>query len=489
MYDANENVKDNNFTFAVYSTNFGASGNDDLFSIKMLYDNKNVSNGYTKAINFAYTFKATNTNYELDASTATSQAVPNVGQITPAHIQVALNKLRSNKATRTFTNNVWYGGQGASGNGNSKVYRAGEGFTVSGVLGSDNIVVTASYREALDSRNGTGSSFDLSKYVNDVEKNENTFTKVASGTYYKTLVFNLTGDDAANYTFNVYRGENKFGENDSTASASQNITVYDSRDKASGHQNASGAGDIYIEITVKSVRVEYSDTAQSYANDDNTYNTDWKPITGTNKDMDKADAKIKVSNGWMYADGKDHTAEEGYTKREYRGYTTIRGSQNSERLGAKIDPTNGMDLNYRLSNQPTLTIAYFVSTGDEYEINSLARLLIASFYYTASQNPGNLEIIKIVSSGYKWVSVVSADDYDKGEFKLPQDTPITDSKATTWDEYFTELEAKGYSVFLNIEANAQDNIPANTWGYYATTTSESSTIPTSYKLTKDMVGK
>ena len=51
------------------------------------------------------------------------------------------------------------------------------------------------------------------------------------------------------------------------------------------------------------------------------------------------------------------------------------------------------------------------------------------------------------------------------------------------------MEAKGYSVFLNIEANAQDNIPANTWGYYATTTSESSTIPTSYKLTKDIVGK
>lgn len=493
VYDANENVKDNNFTFAVYSTNFGASGNDDLFSIKMLYDNKNVSNGYTKTINFAYTFKATNTNYELDASTATSQAVPNVGQITPAHIRVALDKLRSGKATRTYTDDEFYGGaEGATGNGRSKTYRTGEGFTVSGVLGNDSIVVTASYREALDSRNGTGNSFDLSKYVNDVEKNENTFTKVASGTYYKTLVFNLTGDDAANYTFNVYdssaEGGNKYSESDSTAAAIQSVTVYDSRD-SKNNKNASGAASIQIEITVKSVRVEYSDTAQSYANDDNTYNTDWKPITGTNKDMDKADAKIKVSNGWMYADGKDHTAEEGYTKREYRGYTTIRGSQNSERLGAKVDPTNGMDLNYRLSNQPTLTIAYFVSTGDEYEINSLARLLIASFYYTASQNPGNLEIIKIVSSGYKWVSVVSADDYDKGEFELPQDTPITDSKATTWDEYFTELEAKGYSVFLNIEANAQDNIPANTWGYYATTTSESSTIPTSYKLTKDIVGK
>lgn len=489
VYDATTTIKGNTFAFTVSSTNGGANGKVDMFTITKTYDNKNVSNGYTKTVNFKYSFTSTDKNYEFDTTAQTEQSIPNKGQITPAHIKVALDKLRSGKATRMFTNDERYGGNGASGNNRSQIYRAGEGFSVSGVLGNDSIVVTASYREALDSRNGTGNSFDLSKYVNDVEKNENTFTKVASGTYYKTLVFNLTGDDAANYTFNVYRGENKFGENDSTASASQNITVYDSRDKASGHQNANGAEQIKIEITVKSVRVEYSDTAQSYANDDNTYNTDWKPITGTSKDMDKADAKIKVSNGWMYADGKDHTAEERYTKREYRGYTTIRGSQNSERLGAKVDPTNGMDLNYRLSNQPTLTIAYFVSTGDEYEINSLARLLIASFYYTASQNPGNLEIIKIVSSGYKWVSVVSADDYDKGEFKLPQDTPITDSKATTWDEYFTELEAKGYSVFLNIEANAQDNIPANTWGYYATTTSESSTIPTSYKLTKDIVGK
>lgn len=495
VYDANENVKDNNFTFAVYSTNFGASGNDDLFSIKMLYDNKNVSNGYTKTINFAYTFKATNTNYELDASTATSQAVPNVGQITPAHIRVALDKLRSGKATRTYTDDEFYGGaDGATGNGRSKTYRTGEGFTVRGVLGSDNINVVARYQEADNTRNSnSGNYFDFSKYVNDVYKDaDGTFKKASTPTYFKKLVFTMTGTDAANYTFNVYdssaEGGNKYSESDSTAAAIQSVTVYDSRD-SKNNKNASGAASIQIEITVKSVRVEYSDTAQSYANDDNTYNTDWKPITGTNKDMNKADAKIKVSNGWMYADGKDHTAEEGYTKREYRGYTTIRGSQNSERLGAKVDPTNGMDLNYRLSNQPTLTIAYFVSTGDEYEINSLARLLIASFYYTASQNPGNLEIIKIVSSGYKWVSVVSADDYDKGEFKLPQDTPITDSKATTWDEYFTELEAKGYSVFLNIEANAQDNIPANTWGYYATTTSESSTIPTSYKLTKDIVGK
>ncbi|MBP3492233.1 MAG: hypothetical protein J6K47_03140 [Clostridia bacterium] len=491
VYDGNRTVPTsqiNDSYFSWSATGYNPTRNP--FKVTAQYDNKNV--GDKKAVMFSYAFTDPTNVGDYVVGTVDGSAYT-VGQITPAHIKVALDKLRSGKATRTYTDDEFYGGaEGANVNGRSKTYRTGEGFTVSGVLGSDNINVVARYQEADNTRNSnSGNYFDFSKYVNDVYKEGDVFKKATAGTYFKKLVFTMTGTDAANYTFNVYdssaEGGNKYSESDSTAAAIQSVTVYDSRD--SKNKNASGAASIQIEITVKSVRVEYSDTAQSYANDDNTYNTDWKPITGTNKDMDKADAKIKVSNGWMYADGKDHTAEEGYTKREYRGYTTIRGSQNSERLGAKVDPTNGMDLNYRLSNQPTLTIAYFVSTGDEYEINSLARLLIASFYYTASQNPGNLEIIKIVSSGYKWVSVVSADDYDKGEFELPQDTPITDSKATTWDEYFTELEAKGYSVFLNIEANAQDNIPANTWGYYATTTSESSTIPTSYKLTKDIVGK
>ena len=492
VYDGNRTVPTSQINDSYFS--WSATGHNPTrnpFKVTAQYDNKNV--GDKKAVTFSYTFTDPTNVGDYVVGTVDGSAYT-VGQITPAHIRVALDKLRSGKATRTYTDDEFYGGaEGATGNGRSKTYRTGEGFTVSGVLGSDNINVVARYQEADNTRNSnSGNYFDFSKYVNDVYKDaDGTFKKASAGKYFKKLVFTMTGTDAANYTFNVYdssaEGGNKYSESDSTAAAIQSVTVYDSRD--SKNKNASGAASIQIEITVKSVRVEYSDTAQSYANDDNTYNTDWKPITGTNKDMDKADAKIKVSNGWMYADGKDHTAEEGYTKREYRGYTTIRGSQNSERLGAKVDPTNGMDLNYRLSNQPTLTIAYFVSTGDEYEINSLARLLIASFYYTASQNPGNLEIIKIVSSGYKWVSVVSADDYDKGEFELPQDTPITDSKATTWDEYFTELEAKGYSVFLNIEANAQDNIPANTWGYYATTTSESSTIPTSYQLTKDIVGK
>lgn len=489
VYDANENVKDNNFTFAVYSTNFGASGNDDLFSIKMLYDNKNVSNGYTKTINFAYTFKATNTNYELDASTATSQAVPNVGQITPAHIRVALDKLRSGKATRTYTDDEFYGGaDGATGNGRSKTYRTGEGFTVSGVLGSDNINVVARYQEADNTRNSnSGNYFDFSKYVNDVYKDANgTFKKASAGTYFKKLVFTMTGTDAANYTFNVYdssaEGGNKYSESDSTAAAIQSVTVYDSRD-SKNNKNASRAASIQIEITVKSVRVEYSNTAQSYANDDNTYNKDWLRVMGTNKDMQGAGAEIVVTNGWMYQDGKDRPADSTDEKREYHGYTTIRGSQNSERLGAAVSKVNGMDLNYRLSNQPVLTIAYFVADGGEYKIDSLARLLIASFYYTAHQSPGDLEIVKIVSSGYQWVTVVSNDKYEKNE-EIP-------AGFETWDAYFAKLKDDGYEVFLNVEEikDGEVTIPANTWGYYQSTSNTDAALPTSYKLTKDISGK
>lgn len=486
VYDGNRTVPTsqiNDSYFSWSATGYNPTRNP--FKVTAQYDNKNV--GDKKAVKFSYTFTDPTNVGDYVVGTVDGSAYT-VGQITPAHIRVALDKLRSGKATRTYTDDEFYGGaDGATGNGRSKTYRTGEGFTVSGVLGSDNIKVVAEYNEADNTRNSnSGNYFDFSKYVNDVYKEGDVFKKATAGTYFKKLVFTMTGTDAANYTFNVYdssaEGGNKYSEKDSTAAAIQSVTVYDSRD-SKNNKNASGAASIQIEITVKSVRVEYSDTAQSYANDDNTYNTDWKPITGTNKDMDKADAKIKVSNGWMYADGKDHTDEAGYAKREYHGYTTIRGSQNSERLGAKVDPTNGMDLNYRLSNQPTLTIAYFVADGGEYKIDSLARLLIASFYYTAHQSPGDLEIVKIVSSGYQWVTVVSNDKYEKGE-EIP-------AGFETWDAYFAKLKDDGYEVFLNVEEikDGDVTIPANTWGYYQSTSNTDAALPTSYKLTKDISGK
>lgn len=448
----------------------------------VLYDsNNNVIRG--KAVTFSYTFDdPTSVGDYVIGSVDT--AAYGVGKITPKHIQVFLDKLRSNKATRTYTDDTTYGGSGVNGNGTTKPYRQGEGFRVSGVLTGDSVTIYANYAESDNLRNNsTNGGFDFAKYVNDVYKDsDGTFKKATSGTYLKKLVFEMNGADAGNYTFNVYHSsDGAYSESDGNFVTK--VTVYDSRESDQNRQNKGGSPQIQIEITVKSVKVEYQNAAQSYANDDNTYNTNWAPVTGTNKETDKAGADIIVTNGWMYPDGIDHSNESGYAKREYHGYTVIQGRAGNSRLGASVSTKDGMNLNYRLSNQPTLTIAYFVSTeSNEYKITSLARLLIASFYYTAHQNPQNLDMIKIVSSGYAWVKVVSVDENGAyvGEYKKPDNSPITDSTATTWDEYLAELQAADYAVFFDTEKSE--------WGYYSSNESTQNDIPLRFVQTKDITG-
>lgn len=461
------------------------------FTISGTYDNENVlydsSNNVIrgKAVTFSYTFSdPTNVGDYTDEGGSVDTAAYNVGKITPKHIQVSLDKLRSNKATRTYTDDTTYGGSGVSGNGTTKPYRAGEGFRVSGVLTGDVVAIFANYAESDNLRNTKeNGGFDFSKYVNDVYKDsDGTFKKAPSGTHLKKLVFEMNGADAGNYTFNVYHSsDGAYSESDGNFATK--VTVYDSRESDQSRKNKSGSPQIQIEITVKSVKVEYQNAAQSYANDDNTYNTNWVPVTGTNKETDKAGADIIVTNGWMYPDGIDRPADSTDTKKEYHGYTVIQGRAGNSRLGASVSTKDGMNLNYRLSNQPILTIAYFVSTeSNEYNITSLARLLIASFYYTAHQNPQNLDMIKIVSSGFAWVKVVSVDEKGAyvGDYKKPDNSPIKDSKATTWDEYLAELQAADYAVFFDTEKSE--------WGYYSSNESSTNAIPTKFVQKKDITG-
>lgn len=461
------------------------------FTISGTYDDENVlydsSNNVIrgKAVTFSYTFSdPTNVGDYTAEGGSVDTAAYNVGKITPKHIQVFLDKLRSNKATRTYTDDTTYGGSGVSGNGTTKPYRAGEGFRVSGVLTGDVVTIFANYAESDNLRNtNANGGFDFSKYVNDAYKDsDGTFKKAPSGTHLKKLVFEMNGADAGNYTFNVYHSsDGAYSESDGNFATK--VTVYDSRESDQSRKNKSGSPQIQIEITVKSVKVEYSNAAQSYANDDNTYNTNWVPVKGTNKETDKAGADIIVTNGWMYPDGIDHSNESGYKKREYHGYTVIQGRAGNSRLGASVSTEYGMNLNYRLSNQPILTIAYFVSTeSNEYNITSLARLLIASFYYTAHQNPQNLDMIKIVSSGYAWVKVVSVDENGAyvGDYKKPDNSPIKDSKATTWDEYLAELQAADYAVFFDTEKSE--------WGYYSANESTQNDIPLRFVQKKDITG-
>ena len=475
VYDADLKVPDNLIKDEYFTwTATGDKPAKNPFTIHGSYNSRNV--GANKPVTFSYTFVDPSGRGDYASGTVDSTTGYTVGEITPAEIKVTLDRLRNGTATRMFTGDTRYGGDGVTGNGRSKVYRGGEGFSVDGVYDDvDTITIVANYAEAGKDRE----FFD--SYVNNVYLDGEEYKKAANG-YYKMLIFTMTSDntshnDAENYTFKVYDTSGN-AYNSTAGDSTTSVTVYDKEDNDTNHKNASGSTGISIEITVKPVRVNYTNTAQSYANDDNTYNTNWQPVEGTNKDMQGTGEKIVVVNNWMYENNDPNNA-----KRTYTGYTTIRGSVTSKVLSASVSKTKGMNFNYRLSNQPTLTIAYFVS-GTDYKINSLARLLIASFYYTASQTKDDINILKIISSGYKWVTVVSNDDYEKGDFK-----PIEGSKATTWDEYFAELEKEGYSVFLNVEAIPEDKIPANTWGYYETTSSETSSIPTKFKLTKDISGK
>ena len=483
VYDAGFGISGTPFEFRTESQNQGADGTSTLFTISYVYTDKNV--GDNKEVAFTYVFKQ-NANYEYVGTGSESK---NVGQITPAHIKVALNKLRSGKATRTFTNDVWYGGEaGASGNGNSEVYRSGEGFTISGVLsgllGTDKIKVVAQYREALDSRNGTGDSFDLSSYVNDVVKNtDGTFVKAKkAGTYLKMLVFEMTGGDATNYTFNVYDTSDKaYSKNNGDSQTP--VNVYDKDDEKNNKDKLS---QIKIEITVKTYKVEYTNTAQSYANADNTYNTNWERVGVSNN---PPGVTVTVSNGWMYADGQDHGDDEQAEKKVYKAYTTIRGSQNSVRLGAKISGIDGMELNYKMVNQPILTIGYFVvDNNDVFEIGSASSLMIASYYWWVAQNGQNPDFNLPLVATSTWHKIVSNDDYMTKPFEKPSDAPNNvDMSKWDWDMYFAWFEQQNnVKIFLN-----ETGIPNEdgTWGYYTTGEESQKKQYTKYRMVRDFSGK
>ncbi len=478
VYDGDTNVTNNSFTFSVSSTNGGANGSDDMFDKAMTYDNKNVGTG--KDVKFTYSLKSGNSNYEY-VETNKSQTVSGKGEITPLDIKVILNKLRNNKATRTFNGNAYYGGQaGASGSANSATYRSGEGFTLSGVISGDSVNVIAEYKEA-DEKNRA--MFDC--YVNNVYKADDDTYKIASAnTYFKKLVFTMSGDDAQNYTFNVYTGNTAYSEKSSTAGVTQTLTVYDSRSNVDGQKNVTTAPTIYIEITVKTYKVEYAHTAQSYANADNTYNTDWQRVVARDVPIG---VTVTVSNGWMFADGKDHSDSEQAEKKQYTGYTTIRGSQNSVILGAKISGENGMELNYKMSNQPILTIGYFVAQGDEFEIGSAASLMIASYYWTIAQNKDNPDFNQELVAGSTWHTVVSNYDYINTTYTKPADAPegISDD-LTSWDDYFAAFEKiTGKNIFLNETGVFGED---GNWGYYEETETPSDISYTKFKLVRNFSG-
>ena len=477
VYDANKKVTDTSrLTFVVGSSNGGANGENGFFTFEGEYDDKHVGEGKKVTLKFTFT-KPTSGNYIVNESELVDNVIVRdlaVGSITPKELEVKLDKLRSGKATRVYNGETWYGGENgatySSGtSARSAVYRSGEGFIVEGFPTAEQngtVKISAVYKEA-DAKRG-----EFDSYVNFVYVDENNVYQ--KGNYnsklFKTLVFSISGACAQNYTFKVTNGTDAYS--DTVGKAGQTVTVYDSRDEQNKDKRPANAGNINIEITVKSFKVEYTNTSQSYANSDNTYNTDWKAVeaiktpTGTT---------VTVLNGWMYENG-----ENGAMK-TYNKYTVIRGRMGSKQLSAQVSGDKGMEHNYNMSNQPILTIGYFVDKTD-FEVGSIASLMIASYYWYASEHADSPDFTPIVSAGSDWVSIVTNDVYGTGAFgesNKPKDAP---ENCNSWDEYFAYIEQKeNVTVFLN-------EYESNSWGYYKTTQTTTKPTYTSYRQTADFTG-
>lgn len=468
-YDATVSANVSDLTFRVVS-NTAATLPQSSFKITGVYLDKNVGNDKTVKV----TVKCNDTSGDFAYFGAETFEIAKVGSITPKELEVKLDKLRSGKATRVYNGATWYGGEkgamySSGTSARSAVYRSGEGFVVDGFPSAEQsgtVTISAVYKEA-DAKRG-----EFDSYVNFVYVDENNVYH--KGNYnsklFKTLVFSIIGECAQNYTFKVTNGTDVYSG--TVGNATQSVTVYDSRDEQNKDKRPANAGNINIEITVKSFKVEYTNTSQSYANSDNTYNTDWKAVEATKT---PAGTTVTVLNGWMYENG------ESGTMKTYNKYTVIRGRMGSKQLSAQVSGEKGMEHNYNMSNQPILTIGYFVDKTD-FEVGSIASLMIASYYWYASQHVDSPDFTPIVSAGSEWVSIVANDVYGTGAFgesNKPADAP---KDCNSWDEYFAYIEQKeNVTVFLNEYEN-------NSWGYYKTTQTTTKPAYTSYRQTADFTG-
>ena len=464
-YDATVSANVSALKFEVVS-NTSAKLEQSSFTITGVYLDKHVGNKKTVKV----TVKCNDTSGDFAYVGADKFEIAEVGSITPKELNVKLDKLRSGKATRVYNGTTTYGGAGAtysSGtSARSVVYRSGEGFVVDGFPSAEQngtVTISAVYKEAGEGRGG----FD--SYVNFVYGDDaNGYHKgTVANKLFKTLVFSISGDCAQNYTFKVTNGKDVYG--DTVGNKDKSVTVYDSRDEQNKDKRPANAGNISIEITVKSFKVEYDNASQSYANSDNTYNTDWKPVVAKNY---PTGTTVTVLNGWM-------TDESGNPK-TYNKYTVIRGSMGSKQLSAQVSGEKGMEHNYNMSNQPILTIGYFVDSTD-FEVGSIASLMIASYYWYASQHADSTDFTPIVSARSEWVEIVTNDVYGTGAFKDNKPTDAENCKS--WDEYFAYIEdTKKVTVFLNEYEN-------NSWGYYVVE-QDTTHKPayTSYRQTADFTG-
>ncbi len=389
-------------------------------------------------------------NYALENGSTDSQA----WSITKRPINVKINTY-SGKAYMSYNNSataVYAVVNNKNGTSSSKSapYRRGQGLNADGFASAEtsgNVIITASFAEASANR----SMFD--SYVNNVVQNSDGSYSVSKTDFYKKLVFVMTGDKASNYTFAV--------ETYYTAQTGDNqaVSVFDSRDDANDN---SGSDKLYISIEKYQVQASYSGTVQSYANSDNSYNTDWTAVSGSNPSSVASSVKLRIENSWMFE-------ADGVTPKTYTKYTKISGrADGSTGLGAVLYDENatGLELNYTLKNQPTLIIGYFVSEDGVYKVGTLAGLLLATYYYQMNFAVNDPDAP--VETVYTWQQTASSEDYDANT-DIPQDLKDEDGNAfTTWDDYFAAYVLKYAEEHdgAQIEIMYDPNNAERGWGFW-----------------------
>lgn len=449
------------------------------------YDTKDVGTGKT------VTFSVKNTSvqnyiFENDSNEYSGLEIK-TGVITRAAVVISMN-LSRNKAVKTYDGTNEYAVfENGNANNRSVKYKSGQGFTVSGVLAGDDLIISAEFREADKSR----SYFDA--FINNVtrEGSEGSYTYSKTTDTYKCLVFTVTsssGNDFMNYSVMIDRFTSLQPITSSSNEANA-IYLYDSRDSDASHKNADTSSVIGIEISAKTITATYENTTQSYANDDNSFNMMWKAVTGDSSGIITGDGvTFAMINGWMYENGADRhantpgvdiTQEEidaGIVKK-YTRYTTVRGTSLSTSLRATLVSTNGKHLNYVLRQQPTLTIGYFVNQ-DGYEINSFAGLMLATYYYSTNFMETSLadDDINTATLVNTWNLIKNStgatcswEDYENN-VNIPTDL----GSCTTWDDYFDKFITKYNKDITDEQLKIEEIIyedgsatgAAAGWGYW-----------------------
>ena len=448
--DKNNKVFDNTTTvlanlpgYTITSTNGGAvPGANAIKEVSKDYSRngslqRNVGTGYDFTVKYELASGFTS-NYVLvdsndnEISVGTTILSANA-KITPKGITIILYTTNgTNTIFKVFDNDNIYATVDSSGNNTvsstGNQFRPGRGITVEGFLTSG-VTVTAKFQEMEDDRS------DFGKYVNNVAIDNSGNYYMSSG-HYKQIYIVLDNNGGGSQMNNYYIAEvtNRGGDVLVTGATdtTRAIRVPDSR----AQDSVTEGKNVHIAITPMAIKVNYANTVQSYANPDNTYNTDWEEVYCSNTKIpsswgwDSDDLSVTIKNGWMYANGVS-----GAMKR-YNQYTRIAGKSNSSNLGATLTSDKGYNFCLTLRNQPTLIIGYFVEKPDGYEIGTMAGLLIATEYYKGNFNPDG-------SQGYDYVqTTINVKDidssYDSWE-ELLADNPDFDITTT---DFYRDLQSQ-----------------------------------------------